>query len=48
MSNGFCLFEMVVRIENYRVLGRVMHAVNPNIVVNQLLDHLGDKKAATR
>ena len=42
------IFKLVVRMENYRVLGKVMQAVNPNIVVNQLLDHLGDKKASTR
>ena len=39
---------MVVRMENYRVLEKLMLAVKPNTVINQLLDHLGDRRAATR
>jgi hypothetical protein len=38
----------VVRIENYRVLEKLMLALRPNTVINQLLDHLGDRRAATR
>jgi hypothetical protein len=40
--------QLVVRIENYRVLEKLMLAVKPNTVINQLLDHLGDRRAATR
>ena len=40
--------KVVVRIENYRVLEKLMLAVKPNQVITQLLDHLGDKKALVR
>ena len=40
--------KMVVRIENYRVLEKLMLAVKPNNVVNHLLDHIGDKRAVNR
>ena len=33
-------------MENYRVLEKLMLAVKPNTVINQLLDHLGDRRAA--
>ena len=38
----------MVRIENYKVLEKLMLAVKPNTVINHLLDHLGDKKAVVR
>ena len=40
--------KLVVRIENYKVLEKMMLAVKPNAVINHLLDHLGDKKALVR
>ena len=40
--------KVVVRIENYKVLEKLMLAVKPNTVINNLLDHLGDKKAVVR
>ena len=40
--------KVVVRIENYKVLEKLMLAVKPNTVINHLLDHLGDKKAVVR
>ena len=40
--------KLVVRIENYKVLEKLMLAVKPNTVINHLLDHLGDKKAMVR
>ena len=43
-----CDHKVVVRIENYRVLEKLMLAVKPNQVITQLLDHLGDKKALVR
>ena len=40
--------KVVVRIENYKVLEKLMLSVRPNTVINHLLDHLGDKKAVVR
>ena len=40
--------KLVVRIENYKVIEKLMLAVKPNTVINHLLDHLGDKKALVR
>ena len=40
--------KVVVRIENYKLLEKLMLAVKPNTVINHLLDHLGDKKAVIR
>ena len=40
--------KVVVRIENYKVLEKLMLAMKPNTVINHLLDHLGDKKAIVR
>ena len=43
-----CDTKVVVRIENYQVLQKLLVAVKPNIVITHLLDHLGDKKAVVR
>ena len=43
-----CDTKVVVRIENYKVLEKLMLAVKPNLVITHLLDHLGDKKAVVR
>ena len=40
--------KVVVRIENYKVLEKLMLSGRPNTVINHLLDHLGDKKAVVR
>ena len=40
--------KVVVRIENFKLLEKLMLAVKPNTVINHLLDHLGDKKAVVR
>ena len=40
--------KVVVRIENYRVLEKLMLGVKPNTVLTHLLDHLGDKRAVVR
>ena len=38
----------MVRMENMKVLEKLLHSVKPNTVLNLLLDHLGDKRAQTR
>ena len=35
--------KIVVRIENYRVVKKLMIAVKPNAVINSVFEHLGDK-----
>ena len=35
--------KIVVRIENYRVIKKLMIAVKPNAVINTVFEHLGDK-----
>ena len=35
--------KIVVRIENYRVVKKLMIAVKPNAVINNVFEHLGDK-----
>ena len=35
--------KIVVRIENYRVVKKLMITVKPNAVINSVFEHLGDK-----
>ena len=35
--------KIVVRIENYRVVKKLMIGVKPNAVINSVFEHLGDK-----
>jgi hypothetical protein len=40
--------KIVVRIENYRVIKKLMLAAKPNVVLNHMFDHLGDKRSVVR
>lgn len=40
--------KIVVRIENYRVIKKLMLCAKPNIVLNHMFDHLGDKRSVVR
>lgn len=40
--------KIVVRIENYRVIKKLMLVAKPNIVLNNFFDHLGDKRSMVR
>ena len=40
--------KIVVRIENYRVIKKLMLVAKPNIVLNHFFDHLGDKRSLVR
>ena len=36
--------KIVVRIENYKTIKKLMLITKPNAVINQVFDHLGDKR----
>jgi hypothetical protein len=38
----------VVRIENYRVIKKLMLVAKPNVVLNHFFDHMGDKRSLIR
>ena len=38
----------MVRIENYRVIKKLMLVAKPNVVLNHFFDHIGDKRALIR
>ncbi|TRY68490.1 hypothetical protein TCAL_01388 [Tigriopus californicus] len=40
--------RIVVRIENYRVIKKLMLVAKPNPVLNHMFDHIGDKRAIVR
>lgn len=40
--------KIVVRIENYRVIKKLMLVAKPNVVLNHFFDHLGDKRSVVR
>ena len=40
--------KIVVRIENYRVVKKLMLVSKPNVVLNHMFDHLGDKRSVVR
>jgi hypothetical protein len=40
--------KIVVRIENYRVIKKLMLVAKPNSVLNQMFDHIGDKRSLVR
>ncbi len=40
--------KIVVRIENYRVIKKIMLVAKPNVVLNHFFDHLGDKRSIIR
>ena len=40
--------KIVVRIENYRVIKKLMLVAKPNVVLNHFFDHMGDKRSLVR
>ena len=38
----------MVRIENYRVIKKLMLVAKPNVVLNHFFDHMGDKRSLIR
>ena len=40
--------KIVVRIENYRVIKKLMLVAKPNVVLNHFFDHMGDKRSLIR
>lgn len=40
--------KIVVRIENYRVIKKLMVQAKPNNVINHFFEHLGDKRSTVR
>ena len=40
--------KIVVRIENYRIIKKLMLVAKPNVVLNHFFDHMGDKRSLIR